>query len=175
MGNEGQSSWQGTLLVILGPFLLRQIFVWYNTNSASARQAGGKGSLLHSLRPISPFQPPPSSAGEGAQHSRGLSLTQLITIFVAAGIIGANLMMVCHSTDLFLATNTDPPAPLNELRAGVASKTYSQLGWKKGWGEDGLDALMHKLASLEGRVSCKSRICRAKADVRSFPIRKPTS
>lgn len=61
--------------------------------------------------------------------------------------------MVLARSDLFLLTKLPVTTSVAQLRSKVASMTFRELGWKKEWGEEGLETILRRLSSFEGRVS----------------------
>jgi len=60
---------------------------------------------------------------------------------------------VLSRSDLFLLTKASVTTSVANIRAKVASMSFEELGWRKEWGEEGLETLIRRLSSFEGRVS----------------------
>lgn len=56
-------------------------------------------------------------------------------------------------SDLFLLTKTSVTASVASVRSRVASMSFEELGWRQDWGEEGIETLLRRLSSFEGRVS----------------------
>jgi hypothetical protein len=62
-----------------------------------------------------------------------------------------NPLKVLSRSDLFLLTKTSVSAPIVQIRSRIASMSFEELGWKREWGDEGLETLLRRLGSFEGR------------------------
>jgi hypothetical protein len=61
-------------------------------------------------------------------------------------------------SDLFLLTDTSVTTSGAAIRSKIASMSFEELGWRSEWGEEGLETLLRRLSSFEGRVSTEEKI-----------------
>jgi hypothetical protein len=137
-------------LILLGPIAWRKYASW--------RQEKAR-------------QPPPGNAVKRswiAFPSPILLPSNLILTATFLSLVFIHLSYLFHPSkvlsrsDLFLLTNANVVTSVANVRSKVASMTFEELGWRQEWGEEGLETLLRRLSSFEGRVSTPSMSPEAK-------------
>lgn len=134
--------------VILGPLLWRKTASWRHERkqrtAQEQRRSDGTGPLQQQL------------AGSGLWSTRPSN----ILLLAAAALLvyehtTALLLPSQHlfRTDLFLALGLGSTnVPMVFLRAKASALPFDNVAWKAEWGEEGLETLLRRLSSFEGRV-----------------------
>lgn len=131
---------------MLGPVGWRKLQSWRATKRTEAalatttRPSQRTTSLLQLPRPLLL----PSNA----------LLSAIVTVLIAYNVdalVRALLGRDLQDADVFLVSGTGTRASVAEVRSRVASMTWSELGWRNSWGEEGLEVLLRRLTSYEGR------------------------
>lgn len=98
---------------------------------------------------------------QGLPYSRGLSLSKPANLFVvgsALAIFALNLAALLlpswrlARSDLFLNLGLPVNTSTSRLRASASGISFDNVEWRPVWGEDGLESLLRKLSSFDGRV-----------------------
>ncbi|KDN47316.1 hypothetical protein K437DRAFT_294090 [Tilletiaria anomala UBC 951] len=129
------------VVVIAAPSMFRKLNAWYSSPQPAAWKAR--------FTPVVPLRPPLRQGSEDS--STQVYPSQYVAFFLACIIVYMHLRSAWTATDLFLATRTIMTAPTSELKSKLASMSYSEMGWKARWGEEGLEKLITRLSSLDGR------------------------
>ncbi|PWN87573.1 hypothetical protein FA10DRAFT_304332 [Acaromyces ingoldii] len=136
------------ILIVLGPVGWRKLQSWRATKRAEAAAAAATSSSR------------PASRRPFFQLPRPLFLpSNLLLSAVVIGLVVYHLRVLVRTAlgqdlqdgDVFLVSGTGTRASVAEVRSRVASMSWSELGWRSAWGEDGLEMLLRRLTSYEGR------------------------
>lgn len=129
-----------TAAIILGPIAWRRYCTWRVQKANSAHHAA---AMLK--RPFLSFPSPlhlPSNIL--------VSIAFMTLFYVHLSYIFHPLKVLSRS-DLFLLTGTSVSAPIVQIRSRIASMSFEELGWRREWGDEGLETLLRRLGSFEGR------------------------
>lgn len=104
------------------------------------------------------YAPPPSAVNARSVTPKRLALPALQTPSdcILAALVSALVVHALTSAwraprDLFLATRLTTDTSTATLRAAVAGKQLRDLAWRAEWGEVGLERILRRVSSWEGR------------------------
>lgn len=130
-------------LVILGPIGWRKFAAWRQNKARTLNSPTARRPFFSLPRPL-------------ILPSNLLLTAAFITlVYLHASPLLLSSKVLSRS-DLFLITRTSVDASASSIRSRVASMSFGELGWDREWGEEGLETLLRRLSSFDGRVSAKS-------------------
>jgi hypothetical protein len=127
--------------VILGPIAWRKYSIWRLQKARSAQSPSTPTQKRPLLSIPSPFFLPSNIL---------ISMAYIALVCMHLSYL-FNPLKILSRSDLFLLTNTSVTAPLVQIRSKVASMSFEELGWKAEWGDEGLETLLRRLGSFDGR------------------------
>ena len=133
-------------LLILGPIAWSKYALWRFEKARASHEEGGAGGVggEHSFLSVpSPLFYPSNLL---------LSIALLALVYLHLSVL-FNPRKVLERSDIFLITDTKVHSPLVYIRSRVASMSFRELGWRQDWGEEGIEMVLRRLGSFEGRVS----------------------
>lgn len=131
------------MLLIFGPFLWRKFVDWRIQRKHAAQQRRLSGSKERMSRLPSPLSLP----------SNALVVFAFVVLLLYHGSAVLLRSRRALQSDLFLLLGRSVNTPTATLRTLLEQFPRESVGWKATWTEEGLNTLLRRLGSFEGRVS----------------------